>query len=197
MSGLKRWRRAAGNQEGEGMDVPGVNVEDRCTSFNGRKWERPPRFPPDSPPAGGPMKLPAPANCATNFTMLRSPCAGCSAAFFLVAGANHFRMPEIYLGMMPPGLPWPKALNYFCGAAEMLGGLGVLLPRHPPLGRLGFDCPARGRVSGEPARRTAGVGCRASISHPPRCGCDCRFRSVFIAWVWWVAVKRDPSETRA
>ncbi len=35
-----------------------------------------------------------------------------AALFFIVAGANHFRQPELYLDMMPPQLPWPEALNY-------------------------------------------------------------------------------------
>ncbi len=49
--------------------------------------------------------------------------------FFIAAGVNHFVSPQPYLAMMPPALPFPEALNYISGAAEVLGGLGVLLPR--------------------------------------------------------------------
>ena len=49
------------------------------------------------------------------------------ALFFVVAGANHFRAPEIYLGMMPSWLPWPSAMNLISGAAETLGGVGLLV----------------------------------------------------------------------
>ena len=49
------------------------------------------------------------------------------AAFFVAAGANHFRTPSLYLGMMPPWLPWPLALVYVSGAAEILGGIGALV----------------------------------------------------------------------
>jgi len=38
---------------------------------------------------------------------LRTFLRGALAVFFVVAGANHFRMPGIYLGMMPRWLPWP------------------------------------------------------------------------------------------
>jgi uncharacterized membrane protein len=48
---------------------------------------------------------------------------------FIVAGANHFASPDSYQAMMPPLLPWPLALIYISGAAEILGGAGVLLPR--------------------------------------------------------------------
>lgn len=51
------------------------------------------------------------------------------AGFFIVAGANHFRDPAIYLGMMPPWLPWPEAMNLISGAAEIAGGAGLLWPR--------------------------------------------------------------------
>jgi len=49
--------------------------------------------------------------------------------FFIVAGANHFVSPGFYQTIMPPFLPWPMALIYISGAAEILGGAGVLVPR--------------------------------------------------------------------
>jgi uncharacterized membrane protein len=51
------------------------------------------------------------------------------AAFFVVAGLNHFREPTVYLGMMPPRLPWPAALIAVSGAFEVLGGIGIVVPR--------------------------------------------------------------------
>ena len=51
------------------------------------------------------------------------------AVFFMVAGANHFLNPRPYLSMMPSYLPSPAELVWLSGAAEMMGGLGVLIPR--------------------------------------------------------------------
>ena len=48
------------------------------------------------------------------------------AAFFVVAGANHFLNPDPYLSMMPGYLPWPSALVWISGVAEIMGGLGIL-----------------------------------------------------------------------
>ena len=48
------------------------------------------------------------------------------ALFFAIAGANHFIAPEPYLAIMPPSLPWPNALVYFSGAAEIAGAAGIL-----------------------------------------------------------------------
>ena len=51
------------------------------------------------------------------------------AAFFVAAGANHFVAPQVYLPMMPPYLPWHLPLIYVSGVAEVLGGVGLLIPR--------------------------------------------------------------------
>lgn len=49
---------------------------------------------------------------------------------FVGAGANHFINPAPYLGMMPAEIPvaWHSTLNVISGAAEILGGLGLILP---------------------------------------------------------------------
>lgn len=49
--------------------------------------------------------------------------------FYVFAGVLHFLRPEAYLPMMPGYLPAPRALIYVSGAAEVLGGVGVLIPR--------------------------------------------------------------------
>jgi uncharacterized membrane protein len=52
------------------------------------------------------------------------------AAFFLGAGVNHFAMPRAYERMVPPRLQGDAAqVVQLSGLAEILGGLGVLVPR--------------------------------------------------------------------
>jgi uncharacterized membrane protein len=109
------------------------------------------------------------------------------AAFFAVAGLNHFREPPVYLGMMPPWLPRPAVLVAVSGAFEVLGGIGILVPR---------------------ARRLAGWGLIALLAavfpanlhvalmgHMPGFGFSpavlwlrLPFQAVFAAAVWWAAV---------
>ena len=50
------------------------------------------------------------------------------AVFFLAAGSLHFAAPQPYLRIMPPNLAAPLALVYLSGAAEILGGAGLLIP---------------------------------------------------------------------
>lgn len=47
------------------------------------------------------------------------------AFLYILAGINHFRVPRLYVKMIPPVLPAPKTINIVSGAAEII--LGVLL----------------------------------------------------------------------
>ena len=51
------------------------------------------------------------------------------ALLFVLAGSLHFVHPATYLAIMPPQLPQPLALVYVSGIFEILGGLGLLMPR--------------------------------------------------------------------
>ena len=51
------------------------------------------------------------------------------AVFFIVAGALHFLFPAPYLRIIPPILPWHSELLWISGAAEVCGGLALLLPQ--------------------------------------------------------------------
>lgn len=46
--------------------------------------------------------------------------------FYLFAGAMHFINPIMYLKIMPKMLPYPLALVYLSGLAEILCGIGFL-----------------------------------------------------------------------
>ena len=68
--------------------------------------------------------------------------------FFIAAGINHFRVPRAYQRIVPPRLQRDAGrVVVLSGAAEIAGGIGVLLA---------------------PTRRLAGA-CRAG-----RCTCACR-----------------------
>ena len=52
-----------------------------------------------------------------------------AALGFTVTGLTHFTSPERFLPMMPPFLPWPMALIYVSGFFDLLGAVGLLVPR--------------------------------------------------------------------
>ena len=48
---------------------------------------------------------------------------------FAAAGVNHFLMPDKYVAIVPPYLPWPFVLVYHSGVAEVALGVLLLVPR--------------------------------------------------------------------
>lgn len=49
--------------------------------------------------------------------------------FYLVAGINHFVMPEFYYPLIPDYLPSKVLLNSSSGALEILLAIGMLIPQ--------------------------------------------------------------------
>ncbi len=58
----------------------------------------------------------------------------------VLAGLNHFRSVSVYTGMMPAELPdnWDVPLVYISGVFEVLGGLGLILPKTRRFAALGL-----------------------------------------------------------
>jgi uncharacterized membrane protein len=48
--------------------------------------------------------------------------------FMVAAGVNHFLAADTYEAMVPRALPAPALLVQLSGIAEVLGGLGLILP---------------------------------------------------------------------
>ncbi len=119
---------------------------------------------------------------------------GLLALFFIIAGANHFRTPEIYLGMMPAWLPRPEVMNEISGAAEMLGGLGLLIPQTRRLAGWGLIALL---VAVFPANlHVAWQGRMPGTNFPPLAlWLRLPFQAVLIAWVWLVALSRQATSS--
>jgi uncharacterized membrane protein len=49
-----------------------------------------------------------------------------AAIFYVAAVTLHFIKPEPYLKLMPPYVPWHEAMVQLSGAAEIVGGMGLL-----------------------------------------------------------------------
>lgn len=119
---------------------------------------------------------------------------GVLAVFFIAAGLNHFRNPAIYLGMMPPWLPAPELLGQISGGAEILGGLGLLLPAARRFAGWGLVALL---VAIFPANLHVAMQGNMPGLDVPAWGLWLRlpFQFVFLSWVWWVALAEKRDET--
>jgi uncharacterized membrane protein len=60
------------------------------------------------------------------------------AAFFIVAGVTHFTNRDFFIAIVPPYLPWPEALVYISGVAEILLGTLLAIPKTSGLAAWGL-----------------------------------------------------------
>ena len=51
------------------------------------------------------------------------------SAFFIYFGVDHFINLDFYLSIMPPSFPLHEEAVYISGFFEIVGGIGVLIPR--------------------------------------------------------------------
>ena len=106
------------------------------------------------------------------------------AAFFVVAGANHFLNPGPYLAMMPPYLPWPEGLIIVSGIAEIAGGLAILIARVRRLAGWGLIALL---VAVFPANVQVALHGWPGVLVPQRTlWARLPLQGVLIAWVYWV-----------
>ncbi|WP_136667117.1 DoxX family membrane protein [Flavobacterium sp. H122] len=50
------------------------------------------------------------------------------AFLYILAGFNHFRNPKMYIRIIPSYLPNPNLVNKLSGLAEIILGIGLLIP---------------------------------------------------------------------
>ena len=108
---------------------------------------------------------------------------------FVAAGINHFLAPRFYLAIMPPALPWPLALVYVSGVAEIMGGIGVLIPPTRRLAGWGLIVLLLAVFPANIYAAIHGVGSIPSWILWARLP----FQLVFIAWVYWTCLSPVPA----
>ncbi len=62
------------------------------------------------------------------FLTARFVSRGLAAGLFVGAGIKHFASREFFERIVPPSLPRPDILVAVSGVAEIIGGLGLLIP---------------------------------------------------------------------
>ena len=116
------------------------------------------------------------------------------AAVYALSGFNHLMNPQMYINIMPPGLPEPGWLNVIAGLAEIVLAVYVLEPKTRVYAAWGIVAlliavfPANLHVAidnidiatGQPGAESSAA---AWIRLP--------FQALLIAWAWWYTWPED------
>ena len=107
------------------------------------------------------------------------------AAFMVTAGTLHWLTPDPFVKIVPSFLPYPLALVYISGFFEILGGIGLLVPRVSQLAAWGLVALF---IAVFPANINMAVN-RIALDGIPdsdllRWG-RLPLQAVLIAWAWW------------
>ncbi len=100
-------------------------------------------------------------------------------------GALHFTNPEPFVKIVPDYLPYHLVLVYTSGFFEVLGGVGLLIPR---LSRAAAWILVILFIAVFPANLNQAVNNIpvAALPHdPPLIWLRLPFQAVLVAWAWW------------
>ncbi|MCC5614623.1 DoxX family protein [Nostoc sp. CHAB 5836] len=118
------------------------------------------------------------------------------AISIIVVGVTHFVVPEEYVKIVPPQLPYPLELVYLSGFYEILGGIGLLVPPVSQAAAWGLLALF---IAVYPANINMAVNL-IKIEHIPNSPwvhvVRLPFQAVLIAWAWWYT-KSSVGEKRA
>ncbi len=114
---------------------------------------------------------------------------------YIVAGIMHFVVPEMYLKIMPPYLPWHKELVFLSGLAEIALGALLFMEPYRKLAAWGIILllvavfPANIYLA-QTNGAALGVSPLAAWARLP-------IQLLLIAWAWWYTCNDKGSKTNA
>jgi uncharacterized membrane protein len=129
-------------------------------------------------------------DASTALDRLKRPLLYVMGPLYIVAGAMHFVYPAAYAQAIPPIFPARLGLAYLSGVAEIVLGVGVLVPRTRRLAAWGLIALLVAVFPANVYMATSGVAITAApdwVGDPSRTGRWVRlpFQAVFLLWAWW------------
>lgn len=112
------------------------------------------------------------------------------ALLFVAAGVNHFVKPDFYVKIMPPYLPWHYELVLVSGVFEVLGGVGLLVPKVRRAAAWGLIALL---IAVFPANLHMAFHPEAFPEIPPAAAWGrLPFQALFILWAYWFTRPDEP-----
>ncbi len=112
------------------------------------------------------------------------------ASLFIVAGVLHFTHTKFYLAIMPPYLPFHRTLVFLSGVFEIIGGIGLLIPRLKRMASYGLMALLLAVFPANIYMATEAVAVNGNHFAPSLLWLRLPLQFVLIALVWWCANER-------
>ncbi|BAZ51739.1 hypothetical protein NIES4103_43970 [Nostoc sp. NIES-4103] len=113
------------------------------------------------------------------------------AVSIIIVGVTHFVVPEQYVRIVPPQLPYPLGLVYLSGFYEILGGIGLLVPPVSQAAAWGLFVLF---IAVYPANINMAVNL-IKVDHIPNSPwvhvIRLPLQAVLLAWAWWYTKPSD------
>ena len=112
------------------------------------------------------------------------------SVLYVIAGVMHFVVPELYVQIVPPPLPFPLGLVYLSGVTEVVLGVGLLFERTRRLAAWGIIAllvaifPANVYMATSDVVIQGTPGGTADPSQAARWG-RLPMQAVLVLWAWW------------
>jgi uncharacterized membrane protein len=106
-------------------------------------------------------------------------------ASLVLVGIAHFTAAEDFVAIVPPFLPAPLALVYVSGVFEILGGIGLQVPRTRRFSAWGLIALFIAVYPANIYMLVEGVGFGGLPPDPLLLWLRMPLQFVFIAWAWW------------
>ncbi len=119
--------------------------------------------------------------------MVRSGFRWLLAALMVLVGVLHFVVPEPLVEIMPSYLPWHFALVLISGGFEVLGGIGLLIPRTRVAAGWGLIALYIAVFPANLWMATEGIQPEGLELSPTMAWARLPMQVVLIALAWWVS----------
>ena len=106
---------------------------------------------------------------------------------FIFTGASHFFIPDKFMEIMPPFIPAPLLMIYASGIFEILGGIGLIIPRTRRAAALSLILLLIAVFPANIYTAWNNVQLGGFMSHPVYQWLRLPMQIVLIWWVWWTA----------
>lgn len=117
------------------------------------------------------------------------------AVQMVAIGALHFIAPDPFVAIVPDYLPEPLLLVWVSGVFEILGGVGLLVPRTRAAAGWGLIALYIAVFPANVWMATEGIAPEGMEVAPALAWGRLPLQIVFIAWAWWVSRPDSRGET--